>query len=77
LDLLSSRFPAERERLEICYGVWAGILRELEGIAARPHGASLFGFGRSYPLLYRYGRFTLEDFLDAELRLQPERHVRP
>jgi phytoene dehydrogenase-like protein len=66
LDLLSARFPAERARLETCYGIWTGILKELERIAVRPPGSSLFRFGRSYPLLHRYGRFTLEEFLDEQ-----------
>lgn len=66
LELLSTRFPAERARLETCHGIWAGILRELEEIAASPPGSSLFGFRRSYPLLDHYGHFTLEEFLDEQ-----------
>lgn len=64
LQSLCSRFPSQCESLRECYDIWSGILEELERIGHQGPENPAFAFTRSYPLLARYGRYTLEEFLE-------------
>ncbi|MFC1883458.1 phytoene desaturase family protein [Thermodesulfobacteriota bacterium] len=69
---LKSRFPEYRFEIEKCYETWSGILNELNRISSGTAGpAEAFTFPRSYPLLSRYGDYTLSKFFN-ELSLPQE-----
>jgi prolycopene isomerase len=66
IDSLIKRFPDQRGVIEECYEKWSGILTELEKIAAHSSENVAFGFADSYPLLARYSRYTVKEFLDEQ-----------
>jgi prolycopene isomerase len=64
---LLRRFPRHSRTIGHCFRTWAGIVAELEALSRRQQPAA-FGFARRYPLLARYGDYTVRQFLD-ELKL--------
>lgn len=62
-ESLRSLFPDYSNEIEECHRVWSGILKELSDISSVENGMRAFTFSRSYPFLYRYGGYTVRDFL--------------
>ncbi|NDY43325.1 NAD(P)/FAD-dependent oxidoreductase, partial [Dissulfurirhabdus thermomarina] len=61
---LAARFPEHRALLEACYGVFSGLLDELTRVGLEGRRDVPFGFSRRYPLLARYGKASVRDFLE-------------
>jgi len=65
-DMLGRRFPAFAPAIGSCYRSWAGLLEELQAIAAQAETGAAYRFSRDFPLLARYGSHTLQQFLDEQ-----------
>jgi len=61
---LCSRYPDYKKAIRACYDIFSGIMSELQKIAAPDTPMAAFGFTKSYPLLSRYGDYTVQQFLD-------------
>jgi phytoene dehydrogenase-like protein len=66
LASLGDRYPEHRENIKECYTMWHGILQELQHIASDTSEFTPFRFSSTYPLLARYGKYTLKEFLDEK-----------
>ncbi len=64
IESIVAQVGADREKVETCYRTWKGIMAELMQLGLRESSAPPFGFTREFPLLARYGRTTLQQFMD-------------
>ncbi len=63
MEAFAERFPGCSKSIKECYRLWADIYNELQEVSRPGSSGMAFGFSKSYPLLARYGGYTVAQFL--------------